>query len=145
MRNLIIYAIAACSFLLFNASGCHTKESDTCHRFIHFTNESGRDVYYLINIFDEIEEYNPALSPVTYKIKNSETGKLRFDTGLSCFETVEEDGNGRGKIYLFLFDPYVAEHCDWKTVQKENKYLKKYVLTIGELNKANWKIVFTGD
>lgn len=143
MRNLIIYAIAACAFLLFNASGCHTKESDTCHRFIHFTNESGRDVYYLIHIFDEIGEYNPALSPAKFKIKNSETTKLAFDTGFSCFESVKEEG--RGKIYFFLFDPYVAEHCDWETVQKENRYLKKYVLTIDELNKANWKIVFTGD
>lgn len=143
MRKLIIYAIAACAFLLFNASGCNTKESDTCHRFIHFTNNSGKDVYFSFSVAGGIPSSNPTTAPEYYKIKESNTRKLSITTGHMCFEDLKKESiNG---LYLYLFDPNIIRNFSWETVRKENMYLKKYVLTIDELNKANWKIVFTGD
>ena len=48
-------------------------------------------------------------------------------------------------IYLFLFDAKVAENTPWKTVREENLYLKKYALTIDELNERKWKITYSGE
>ena len=65
MKKTTISILLFTSFFLFIATGC-VKESDTCHRFIHFTNNSGKDVYYNIRIFDVIGDYNPSLSPETF-------------------------------------------------------------------------------
>ncbi|HHV86494.1 MAG TPA: hypothetical protein GXX42_11880 [Petrimonas sp.] len=142
MRKIIIHVIIVCSFLLYNASSCY-KESDDCHRYIHFTNNSGRDIYYQFNIFDEISEYNPALSPSIYTINKNQYKRLRSTTSFTCFESIAEEG--KGNIFLFLFDSDAVKSLDWETVRENDMYLKKYVLTIEELNKMNWKIIFTGE
>lgn len=143
MKKTTIYILLFISFFLFIATGC-SKESDTCHRFINFTNNSGKDVYYSIRIFDVIGEYNPALSPETFKVENKTTEKLHNSTGLTCYESYVESSSSE-LIYLFLFDVKVAESTPWETVQKENLYLKKYALTIDELNERKWKITYSGE
>lgn len=60
-----------------------------------------------------------------------------------CFEL--RVGSPPHLVYFYLFDPKVIENTPWETVRKENLYLKKYALTIDELNKMNWKIIFTGE
>lgn len=142
MKKTIIYTLLFSLFLLLNASGCF-KESDTCHRFIHFTNNSGSDVYFRISFIDEVGEYNPALSPGFFKVKKNTTEKLPNSvSGLTCYESYAEIS---GIIYLFLFDAKVAENTPWETVQKEDLYLKKYALTIDELNDRKWKITYNGE
>lgn len=143
MKKITIYGILFSLIFLFNATGCLREESDTCHRYIHFTNNSGKDVYHQIRIFNEVGEYNPALSPREFKIKNNKTEKLSNSTGFSCYELFAHEETGM--IYLFLFDSEVAENYDWETVRNENLYLKKYVLTIDELNAMNWRITYSGD
>lgn len=142
MKKTIIYIIMVCSFLSINASSCH-KESDNCHRYIHFTNNSGKDLYYQFNIFDEIRENNPALFPSSYLINKDQYKRLRSTTSFTCFESISEEGNGN--VFLFLFDSKIINNSSWETVRENNMYLKKYVLTIEELNKMNWKIIFTGE
>jgi|LFRM01.1.fsa_nt_gb hypothetical protein len=142
MKKTIIYTLLFSLLFLFIATAC-VKESDTCHRFIHFTNNSGNDVYYSVTYIDEIEEYNLTLSPGFLKVKKNTTEKLPNSvSGLSCYESYAENS---GLIYLFLFDAKVAENTPWKTVREENLYLKKYALTIDELNERKWKITYSGE
>ncbi len=143
MKKIVLYGLTFSLFLLLNASGC-SKESDTCHQFIHFTNNSGNDVYFRISFIDEVGEYNPALSPEIFKVKNKITEKLHNSTGLTCYESYVKSSSS-GLIYLFLFDVKVAESTPWQTVQKENMYLKKYALTIDELNARKWEITYSGE
>lgn len=71
MKKIVIYGILLTALLLLNATGC-LKESDTCHRFIHFTNNSGKDVYYSFDYIDNMGgSYNPASAPEMFKIKNN--------------------------------------------------------------------------
>lgn len=75
MKKIAIYGILLSALLLLNATGC-LKESDTCHWFIHFTNNSGKDIYYKFRIFNEIGEYNPAFAPEMHKIKNNKIADI---------------------------------------------------------------------
>ena len=143
MKKTIIYTLFFGLFFLFIATAC-VKESDTCHRFIHLTNNSGSDVYFRISFIDEVGEYNPALSPETFKVKKNTTEKLHNSTGLTCYE-LYVNSSSTGLIYLFLFDAKVAENTPWETVREENLYLKKYALTIDELNDRKWKITYSGE
>lgn len=142
MKKINFYGILFASIILFSANRCH-PENDDCHRFIHFTNKSGKDIYYIFNIFDEINEYNPALAGEMNRIKNNENTKLPNSHSIECYESFPHEETGM--IYLFLFDSEVAENYDWETVRQNNMYLKKYVLTIDELNEMNWKITYSED
>lgn len=144
MKKTIIYTLFFGLFFLFIATAC-VKESDTCHRFIHFTNNSGNDVYYNITIFDEIGEGSPALAPEVFTVKNKTTEKLSYDTGMSCYESLAKNSSLSRTFYLYLFDPNIIKNTSWETVQKENLYLKKYALTIDELNDRKWKITYSGE
>lgn len=144
MKKTIIYTLLFSLLILFIATAC-VKESDTCHRFIHFTNNSGNDVYYSITIFDEIGEGSPALAPEVFTVKNKTTDKLSYNTGMSCFESLVEYSSSIRTFYLYLFDPSIIESAPWDTVREKNLYLKKYALTIDELNDRKWKITYSGE
>lgn len=59
MRKIIIYVITACLFLLHSAFGCY-KETEDCHRYIHFTNNSQND--FIINSASEVRSPATILS-----------------------------------------------------------------------------------
>lgn len=144
MKIIKTFVILCTPILLFCANSCRNlTEDENCHRWIRFSNNSEKDIYYSFNIFDEIPEYNPGSSPIEWRIEKNEYIKLANTRYCECFESVAEEG--KGKIYLFLFDSEMVEKSNWGSGRENNIYLKKYALTIEELNEMDWKLVYSGD
>jgi hypothetical protein len=48
------------------------------------------------------------------------------------------------KIRLFIYDRDTISKYAWKKICQQKKYLKKYELTLDDVKKMNWTIVYEG-
>lgn len=46
------------------------------------------------------------------------------------------------KVWIFVFDAEVLENTDIPTLIANRYYLKKYELSLSDLQQINWKIIF---
>ena len=61
-----------------------------------------------------------------------------LDAG-NCVETQVPDSS---KIMIFIFDAHTLETVSWKTVIDEKLYLKRYDLSVHDIESMGWKFSY---
>ena len=116
------------------------KRAD-CHYYVTISNHSNHGVYYYFqaNYPDtSIGTYNPAGSPYNYQILANSEKQATIGRN-DCLE-------GKFQQYstweLFLFDENTLLTVPWDTIRKKYLILKRYDLTLKDLQNANWSITY---
>ena len=123
-------------FLLLIMLGCPREETEDCHRGVTIINNSDKPIYYKVGISypDTSLYYNPASSPNPYKISANSRKKHWFG---DCYEAAV-----RETLMVFIFDAYTLEHTPWDTVVANYMVLKRYDLSLNDLNKLKWHVTY---
>ena len=134
----VIFTITVWMVLL--ASSCN-KEDENCHKRINIINNSDSDIYYYLSFRypDTITlDPNPTSDPYTFRIEhNSEKeSSLR-----RCFEGAI-NANPEGIIMYFIYDASTLETVPWDTVVKNYLILKRYDLSLEDLQGMDWTITY---
>jgi len=126
------------------ATKCQDKESENCHTSISFVNNSERslyvnyDTYYLRNI----DPFNiKALSYFHPDQKNLKCCEINTNA-LSSNMCFEDRFKTIDTIYVFIFDTVVVENTIWEVVVQDYLVLKRYDLTLEDLQRLDWKITY---
>lgn len=118
---------------------CGDKFED-CHNTVMLKNNSDATIYYVSTLKEGFFNYDPTseVHAAEYRITADENRKVKIGITLSCWEQVLENAGGR--LYIYVYDAAYLDSNEWSTAK--NNYLKKYTLTIDNLNKINWQVKY---
>jgi len=127
------------------ASACK-KEDESCHKTIKIVNQSDKSIYVECTYGHPdtayfVYEPNPALSPEMYKVSSGETNS-RALWSRNCWETNFEVYLPSDTLMIYVFDAQVLETTPWDTVKANYLVLKRYDLSLQDLEKMDWTITY---
>jgi hypothetical protein len=132
----IISYIMLC--LLFISATCCRNDKD-CHYNVYIKNNSDKTIYFYLSTLypDTLYLYvNPTVAGDEYKVKPHQTTN---DSHNSC---VEGYYYRTQKLIYFIYDAQTLETIPWDTVTKKYMILKRYELTLHDLDSLNWTITY---
>jgi len=134
---LILICLILCAFQC-------KKDSANCHRNKFFKNESIKDLYVITSYLypDTVlsKGYpNPILDPNTNKIL-MQSSKLLWTR--DCIETIFRYSIPSDTLMVYVFDAGILESTSWDTIRANNLYLKRYDLSLQDLQMRNWTIIY---
>jgi len=132
MINLILFGIV----ILFTIS-CRNDEN--CHDSILIKNNSSKAMYFGFSFRypDTITlDPNPTLDKLYFKIEN------HSDKSVHYRHCIEDDFVFTSKIMCFIYNSETLETTPWDTVVKKYMILKRYDLTLHDLDSLNWIITY---
>ena len=135
MRQFImIYSILLGIVILFTIS-CVDKEN--CHDSINVVNNSNQSIYFTISFIypDTVLNSDPT-SDISFRIQKL---SYKVDKYRRC---LEGDFNYTSKIMCFIYDANTLETTPWDTVAKKYLVLKRYDLSLADLERMNWTITY---
>jgi hypothetical protein len=140
------YLIYSFIFLILVASTCK-KESDTCHRRVTIKNQSGNSIFvdWGSNYPDTIlrnEFPSPLSQPQQYEVLPSEINSQGITTGGDCFESRFKSQITSGTLMIYVFDKTVLQNNPWDSIKKYSMYLKRYDLSLQDLQNKDWTITY---
>lgn len=118
-----------------------SNDNENCHNTVTIVNNSDKAIYFDFSFrYPDTLTLDP--SPVTagdyYKIERKSTHKhLKRD----CFEYDFKSSNS-GIIMYYIYDAQTLETVPWDTVVKKYMILKRYDLTLKDLDNLNWTITY---
>ena len=122
------------------ANTCGPKESEICHKTIRFSNDSKRDVR--VNMGSEsLDKFFYTAKHEMFKVKSSEQENSRALSGSGCIEHIYKDAMGLPRN-LYVFDAALIEKTSWDVVVRDNLVLKRYELSLEDLQRLNWRITY---
>ncbi|MBF4472947.1 hypothetical protein [Flavobacterium sp. HJJ] len=134
------------SLLIILASILFSCESvkDTVYR-IDIENQSTHTIQYYISRPEEEFVYPntslPTVKKVSREIKPSITN---YDDSGSNWEVVYKKLPS-DKMSLFIFDSDTLKKYNWENVRLNYRVLKRYDLTLKDLEDMNWTVTYTGN
>lgn len=133
--------------LLFIGSTC-SKEKDDCHKIISVVNNSDNAIYVMADNSYPDTTYikhssGPALYPQYYKVASNEINHnvLRDK---DCYEAIfiSETLLPSDTLMVFIFDAAIIENESWSVIMNEYKVLKRYDLSLADLQALDWTITY---
>ena len=144
MKNIIKILLLICVCI---TNTCGLKDSENCHHSIEFTNNSDGllDVNFTIFSYyypDPLDISKiPNFSEDQKNIKSNETRKNLYTR--HCMEKYLNEGEWFfDTVYVYVFDATVVENTPWEVVARDYLVLKRYDLTLEDLQLLNWKISY---
>lgn len=128
------------SFLLIMLfTGCWRNYYDTRLTFI---NNSQKSIYVSISdIYKDTNyvfvNYNPANMPNEYKILPNET-----KVPIKPIGSWEKVYSNQSKLSFYVFDAQIMETIPWDTIKAKYLVLKRYDLSLKDLQQMNWTIIY---
>jgi len=149
MKNVIKLLVI---FWLSTAVTCEKKERENCHPSIRFSNNSTKSVRANYRVLHPVHYPNPisALETLSYtaqhemyKINSGEQNNTRALRSRDCIEHIFNRSDGfLDTLYLFVFDAAVIENTSWDIVVRDQLFLKRYDLTLQDLQRLNWQVTY---
>jgi hypothetical protein len=139
MKSFNFISIIIVLLILVSAT-CNNKDAD-CHKDIQIINNSDGAIYFhpSASYPDTITLYpNPSLDPGYFKIEEHTSKK---DIYRGCIES-KLMTNSEGKVMYFIYDASTLETVPWDTVVKNYMILKRYDLSLEDLQGMNWTITY---
>ncbi len=133
--------------VLFIGSTCNNKEVD-CHNTISFINKSDKAIYVLCDTHYPDTLYFGHYSGLTSNAyKNKILANTKGDRPLQnrdCWETdfYYEDIIPSDTLMVYVFDAEVLESVSWSEVVENYMVLKRYDLSLYDLQHMNWTITY---
>lgn len=140
-KNLIPIILFTLAFVSFSCG-----KDRNCHNRISFVNKSNKDVYVIKNTsgYPDTNYYrydpSPTLSQNVYKVNShkASTSSLQYS---ACYEAIMKPPES-DTVMIYVFDAHVLETTPWDTVKAKNLYLKRYDLSLQDLQQSNWSITY---
>jgi hypothetical protein len=136
MKNFFYIILISLTFI---SSTCSEKENDK-HTSIAFTNNSDNSVYVISQFYYPdtlIKFYFTPEGNSFYKISAHSKGVPGHLT-----DNYEDRLKEIGKVMVFVFDAEVLETTPWETVKANYLVLKRYDLSLADLQRMNWTITY---
>lgn len=132
-------AIKIFILLILAVSGCRKDYYDTR---LNFVNNSDSSIYVSISDFYKdtsyvYVNYYPGNAPEKYKIQPYET-----KTSIKPIGTWERVYEEQDTLAFYVFDAQVIETTPWDTVKAKYLVLKRYDLSLDDLQRMNWIITY---
>jgi hypothetical protein len=134
--------------LICTASRCQDKESENCHTAIGFSNNSTKNLYvrgmHYIPRYPFASEVGYIHSTVNerYKVKSGEQSNRKAMSSSGCHEDRFDDDYYSDTFIVYIFDAAVVENTPWEIVARDYLVLKRYDLTLEDLQRLDWKITY---
>lgn len=130
---------------LFLNQACGDKEKD-CHKTITFKNATTDTLYVVGSTFyPDTSIYsgipNPVLDPTHTKVLPEETNTTAL-WGKDCIELAFKSLIPSDTMMIYVFDAKVLEGSAWETVKTNYLVLKRYDLSLQDLEGVNWTITY---
>lgn len=84
---------------------------------------------------------NPILNPNFTKVQPHETNNNVLG-GRDCIEIIYKDLIASDTLLVYVFDAQVLESTSWDTVISQHLILKRYDLSLDDLELSNWAITY---
>jgi hypothetical protein len=140
MKNNHLFQIILILLIAISVT-CNRENTTDCHYTLTIQNNSNSDVYYYIWSDTTLDDANNPFpgNISTYKCpsKQSKVDRLR-----DCWETDYFPKALNGKISTYIFDAHIIETNSWDTIVKKYMILKRYELTLLDLDSLNWTITY---
>ncbi len=140
--NLTALVVAFCLLL---SSSCGDKDKD-CHKTISFNN-STLDSLYVVSSYhypDTISFIgipNPLLDPdFTLVLPNEVNSRVLW--GSDCVESDFKHQIPSDTLIIYVFKSQILENIPWDTIKANYLVLKRYDLSLDDLNRMNWTITY---
>lgn len=134
MRSLSII------IMILLLGGCVDRhENDNCHKHVTIINNSNSPIYFI----SSGRKY-----PDTLTLYPNHTGNQyymigEFSQGKDIYRYCLEYDFKRQSIWMyFIFDAHLLETTPWDTVVKNYMILKRYDLTLEDMQKSDWTITY---
>ena len=128
------------------ATKCRDKDSGNCHTAVRISNYSERNIriaqtflsiYYPDPL--NIKGFYLTASEEKYKIISGELDNSKAARSSSCMEKQFENYK---PLIVYVFDADVVENTSWEVVARDYLVLKRYDLTLEDLQRLDWKITY---
>ena len=129
---------------------CQDKESENCHTSIIFSNNSeknlrvrelfGHSIHYPDPL--DITKFSYTAEWEKCKINSGEQSNTRATNRTGCYEDTFKSENYSDMVYVYVFDAAIVENTAWDVVARDYLVLKRYDLTLADLQRLDWKITY---
>ncbi|MFT3740240.1 MAG: hypothetical protein QM786_15955 [Breznakibacter sp.] len=123
---------------------CTCRDDENCHNTIISINNS-TDTLYITSSGEypdtSIYNPNPVLDPNFTKVLPNESN-TRVLWGRDCIELAFKDLIPYDTLMVYVFDAKVLEENAWETVKENYLVLKRYDLSLEDLQNLNWTITY---
>lgn len=142
MNILLLFAS-----MLFFGSTCN-KEIGDCHKHINIINNSDNAIYVMGDThYPDTSYFGYFSSPISDSFSNKITSNSESNRPLQnrdCWETVFNYGVQipSDTLMIFIFDEKVLKSVKWETIVKDYMVLKRYDLSLQDLESMNWTITY---
>jgi len=140
MKNIIKLSLL---LIVCITVACLHKDTDICHFSIKFTNKSEKILYVRehIDLFPDPFDIRKLsyFTPTQKDIKCCKENKSALFSR-SCIE--DKFGRVIDTNFVYIFDAAVVENTSWEVIARDYLVLKRYDLTLEDLQRLNWKITY---
>lgn len=122
------------------ASTCK-KNNENCHKGVLIINNSNKAIYFGASTRypDTLTLYpNPTFDAVNYKVEGNSS---KTDEDRSCYEDIVK-ATSQGILMYYIYDANTLQTVPWDTIVKNYMILKRYDLTLKDLQDKNWVISY---
>ena len=138
MRQFKIINLIQLGIVLLFTISCIDKEN--CHDNIYIKNNSDKAIYFDKSyVYPDTTLRDDGLiqDPTNYKVeKYSENRSVTR----GCYEGIMQ--SSYPIIMFFIYDAETLETTPWDTVAKNHLVLKRYDLSLADLERLNWTITY---
>lgn len=133
------------SISLFLNQACGDKEKE-CHKTITFKNATS-DTLYVVSSFHYPDTTtlvgisNPELDPNFTKVFPNESN-TQVQWGRDCIESDFKFSIPSDTMMIYVFDAKVLKETQWDTVKANYMVLKRYDLSLQDLESMYWTITY---
>lgn len=125
---------------------CEATNTAKCHKIITVVNKTNKTIYvdasesYPVTDFTKLI-VDPLFNPQTTKVEANASSKNVLPTYGNCYEAMFPNIKS-GIMMVFVFDGPTLETQGWDYIKTNNLVLKRYDLTLKDLEDMNWTITY---
>ncbi len=125
---------------------CEATNTAKCHKIITVVNKTNKTIYvdasesYPVTDFTKLI-VDPLFNPQTTKVEANASSKNVLPTYGNCYEAMFPNIKS-GIMMVFVFDGPTLETQGWAYIKANNLVLKRYDLTLKDLEDMNWTITY---
>ena len=145
----LLYRTLVIAFML-NLLSCSPTNTENCHKIITFNNISDKTLHITSSeSCPNTDSYkaspDPSLDPSTNKVLPNGINKNALSNPNICTETFYKDFVPSGILMVYVFDAQTLDEQGWDYIKANDLVLKRYDLTLKDLENMNWTITYNGN
>ncbi len=144
MRSLILFVLLSTLLL-----SCRSYEdTPNCHRRVMIVNEFENSIYVRHSFIypDTVDFYTPfsKTDAHIFKVLPNDKSDIPLFMGRDCWEVLIKDKGlvSSDTLMIYVFDGELIENISWDIISSEYKVLRRYDVSLEDLQRLNWTITY---